>query len=163
MIVVSDVPKPRHLRQVNATRRQFSAYDLAHPGRIYAIASGGECKLLIEDVQSERHPDLAIYKTPPPEEGDEAWSIWIPEIVIEVVSPGSEGRDYGEKPEEYLRFGVGEYWVVNAKLRELLVYRRSRGRWAERVIRPPDLYRTQLLPGFAFDLAPVLEAAGGVG
>ena len=103
-----DVPKPRHLKLFDAIRQQFSDFKSKHPKLIYAIAGGGECKLLIADLESERHPDLAIYKTPPPEgqNDDEIWSKWVPEIVVEVVSPSSRHRDYEEKPEKYLRLGV---------------------------------------------------------
>jgi Uma2 family endonuclease len=158
VITVSDIPHPRHLAIVTAIRRQFMAHDLAHPGRIYTIASGSECKLLIAGLVSERHPDLALYKTPPPEE--DVWSLWVPEIVVEVVSPSSRQRDYEEKPEEYLHFGVMEYWIVDADKAEMLVFRRSRGRWTERTIRPPAAYRTRLPPGFVFATGPVFAAAG---
>ena len=160
IITVVDVPQPRHFAQINATRRQFSRYDAAKPGTIYGIAGGAECKLLIAGLESERHPDLAVYKSPPPEGAEDVWSEWIPEIVVEVVSPSSRHRDYHEKPEEYLRFGVHEYWILDADRREMLVLKRSRGRWTERVVRPPDLYRTRLLPGFAFDCGAVLAEAG---
>src|SRR5215831_987701 len=63
VIVVSDVPGPRHLAQIIAIRRQLSAHDLAHPGKIYGIVGGHECKLLLPSFESERHPDVAIYKT----------------------------------------------------------------------------------------------------
>lgn len=159
VITVVDVPQPRHFAQVNATRRQFAAYDLAHPGRIFGIAGGAECKILIAGLESERHPDLAVYKSPPPEGVDDVWSEWVPEIVVEVVSPSSRQRDYQEKPEEYLRFGVSEYWILDAERREMLVLKRSRGRWAERVVRPPDLYRTRLLPGLTFDCGAVFAQA----
>jgi Uma2 family endonuclease len=157
IITVFDVPGPRHLAQVNANRRQWHAYDAAKPGRIHTIASGGECKILIAGLDSERHPDLAIYKTPPPEE--DIWSQWVPEIVVEVVSPSSRHRDYEEKPEEYLRFGVIEHWISDAERKELVVLRRSRGRWAERTIRPPASYRTRLLPGLDFACGPVFDDA----
>lgn len=160
VITVVDVPRPRHLALVSAARRQFAAYDLAHPGRIHGLAGGSDCKILIAELDSERHPDLAIYQTSPPEEGEDVWSQWVPEIVIEVVSPSSRRRDYEEKPEEYLRFGVLEYWIIDADERAMLVHRRSRGRWAGRTICPPDLYRTRLLPGFDFACGAVFEAAG---
>ena len=153
-----DVPGPRHLAQVIAIRRQFAAYDLAHPGRIYGVAGGSDCKIPIAGVESERHPDLAVYKTPPPQEQD-VWATYIPEIVIEVISPESEHRDYVEKREEYLLFGVREYWVVDAAKQEVLVLRRSRGQWVERRLRPPEVYRTRLLPGFQFDCGRVFQAA----
>ena len=111
VITMVDVPKPGSLRLLDLLRQQFSDFKSAHPEMIYAIAGGGECKLLIEELQSERHPDLAIYKTPPPDgrNDDDVWSEWIPEIVVEIVSPSSRQRDYEQKPEEYLRLGIGEY------------------------------------------------------
>jgi Uma2 family endonuclease len=163
VIIVSDVPGKRHLAMVNALRRQLTAYDLAHPGRIHTIAGGGECKLLVEGLESERHPDLAVYKTAPDErDDDELWRSWIPELVIEVVSPGSQTRDYSEKPEEYLRFGVQEYWVVDREKPQMLAHRRSAGRWSEKVAKADEKYRSRLLPGFELDLAAVFAAAASV-
>lgn len=160
VITVSDVPGKRHLAMVNAIRRQLAAYDLAHSGRIHTIAGGAECKLLIQGLESERHPDLSVYKTGPGEgDDDDIWSTWIPELVIEVVSPGSEKRDYEEKPEEYLRFGVKEYWIVDHDKGRMTAMRRSGGRWAERVITPPETVKSRLLPGFELDLAAVFAAA----
>jgi Uma2 family endonuclease len=159
VIVVTDVPKRRHTAQLFAITCQFHGYHAAHPGRIVLIATGSECKILLEDLQSERHPDLAIYKNPPPEDEEDFWNQWIPEIVVEVVSPRSRHRDYVEKREEYLAFGVREYWIFDADKAEMLVLRRSRGQWAERVVRPPDLYRSRLLPGFELACGPVFEAA----
>jgi Uma2 family endonuclease len=159
VITESDVPNPPHLAQVIAIRRQLNAYDLEHPGRIYAVASGSECKILVTGLESERHPDLAVYKTPPHSDVEDVWASWVPEIVIEVVSLGSEERDYGEKREEYLQFGVQEYWIANAERQEELVLRRAGGRWTERILRPGDTYRTRLLPGFEFACGPVFEAA----
>ena len=158
-----DVPSTGHLAQIVATRRQLHAYDAANPGRIHTIASGGECKLLISGLESERHPDLAIYKKPPPEgrNDDEVWSLWVPEIVIEVVSRSSRHRDYDEKPEEYLRLGVREYWIIDADEGLMKVLRRSRGRWVDNAVRPPAGYRTRLLPGFEFSIESVLQAANG--
>jgi Uma2 family endonuclease len=163
VITMVDVPNPGHLKFINVIHMQFSKYESEHTGLIYALAGGGECKLLIEELQSQRHPDLAIYKTPPPDgrNDDDVWSEWIPEIVVEIVSPSSRQRDYEQKPEEYLRLGIGEYWIVDSDERQLKVLRRSRGRWAEVVVRPPAVYKTRHLPGFEFSIARVLEAAKG--
>jgi Uma2 family endonuclease len=159
VILVSDVPKRRHLAQVLETRTQLTAYQFAHPNRIHAICSGSECKLLIGRFDSERHPDLAVYKTLPPEENEDFWSTWIPELVIEVVSPGSELRDYQEKREEYLAFGVHEYWIIDADKQEMLVLQRVGGRWRERIVRPPEIYQARVLPGLQFSCEQVFLAA----
>ena len=57
--------------------------------------------------------------------------------MIEVVSPGSEERDYQQKREEYLLFGAREYWIFDAEKEEMLVLRRSGGRWIERALWTP--------------------------
>ena len=157
IITVSDVPGPRHFAQVDVLREQFYLYRAAHPGRIYRIGSGSECKLLVGDLESERHPDVLVYKTPPPTEN--TWSTWVPDLVIEVVSPGSQHRDYDEKREEYLAFGVKEYWIVDADEQEILALRRWGGRWRERYLRPGDVYEPRVLPGFQLDVAAVFRAA----
>lgn len=159
VVAVVDAPNPAHFAQFNALRRQLSAYDLAHPGRIHGMGGGGECKLLIRSHESERHPDFAIYKTAPPSSREEVWSMWVPEIVIEIVSPGSEHRDYVEKREEYLSFGVLEYWILDLEKDQLLVLRRSGGQWAETKVRAGETYRTRLLPKLEFDCLRVFEAA----
>jgi Uma2 family endonuclease len=163
VIVVTDVPNPSHFAQVDAIREQLSRYRAAHPGKIAMMGGGAECKILLDDLESERHPDWSVYKTPPPGADSDVWGEWIPEIVIEVVSSGSEQRDYQEKREEYLRFGVHEYWIVDAQRQEVLVLRRVGGRWKEQIVRPPEVYRTRQLPGLEFNIAAVFEAARAAG
>jgi Uma2 family endonuclease len=147
-VVVTDVPNPRHGRVVGLLRQQLAAYRVVRPDVIYEVFSGSECKLLVEPTQSERHPDIAIYKTPPPAEDSTVWSIWVPEIVVEVVSPGADQRDYVEKAEDYLHFGVNEYWIVDAARGTITIHRRSRGRWQKRELGKADRYTTHLLPAF---------------
>ena len=163
VVTVADVPKPKHLVLVDAIRRQFLDPRKKHSRLIFVMAGGMECKLLIRDLESERHPDLAVYMTPPPggRNDDDVWSVWIPTIVIEIVSPSSRRRDYQEKPEEYLRLGIGEYWIVDADEGLMKVLKRSRGKWREEIVRPPAVYRTRYLPGFEFSIARVFEAAKG--
>src|SRR5437588_1918932 len=96
VIVVSDIPDPVHFVQYDVIRDQVVSYKLDHPDRIRNVGGGSECKLLMPETESERHPDLAIYKTPVPRV-ENPWRIWIPEIVIEIVSLSSEVRDYVEK------------------------------------------------------------------
>ena len=161
VVVVVNVPGRKHLGQVAAVRLQLSGYQIARPAQVHLITGGTECKILLDDDESERHPDVAVYKAPPLDEED-LWAIWVPELVVEVVSPGSEHRDYVEKRGEYLRFGVREYWIVDHAKREMLVLQRIGGRWAERIVRESEVYEPRLLPGLRFDLANVLAAADAV-
>jgi Uma2 family endonuclease len=161
VIVVSDVPGVWHLMQLLTLREQLLLYRLAHPGRVVAVTGGSESKMLIPPFESERHPDISVYLTAPPTE--DTWSVWVPEIAIEIVSPSSRHRDYEEKPDEYHAFGVREYWIVDAAERQVTVLRRWGRRWRRTVIRPPDVVRTRLLPGFERDCAAVFAAADAVG
>jgi Uma2 family endonuclease len=157
-IIVTDVPKPTHLAQVDEIREQLSSYRRSHPKVICRIAGGSDCKVLVPGYDSERHPDLAIYKTPPPSQRAEVWRIWIPEIIVEVISPGSEQRDYVEKREEYLAFGTQEYWIADSTKEQVLVLRRRGDLWEEHPLKAGQTHRTHLLQGFELDVAAVLKA-----
>jgi Uma2 family endonuclease len=162
VITVMDVPDRKHLFQLNAARKQLFAYWAAHSEQIHTIAFGGECKVLLSGAESERHPDLAIYKSAPDEE-EELWAHWIPDVAIEIVSRSSHHRDYVEKREEYFQFGIREYWIIDAEPQQMLALRRSAGRWVEKIVKANETHRTRLLPEFEFNLAPIFEAARGAG
>ena len=108
VVVVSDVPSRPHAAQVDEVRQQLAAYRVQHPEQIHFLAGGAESKILLRQEESERHPDVSVYKRPP-DSDDDLWATWIPEIVVEIISPGSGQRDYVEKREEYLLYGVREY------------------------------------------------------
>ena len=159
VIEVTDVPQPSHGQHVQAIRNQLTAYQLERPDVILYLAGGGEAKMLIGPSESERHPDLSAYRTPPPSDNADAWSVWVPAIVVEVVSKRSAKRDYQDKPPEYLEFGVEEYWIVDSAKKQMLALTRWRGEWKEHVVKPPKRYATRLLPGFTLDLKKVFDAA----
>ncbi len=161
VVTVVDVPGKPHADQVFAAHRQFHVYSASNPQHLYRVFGGSDCKTLDAGVESERHPDAAIYKTPPVDE-ENLWQTWIPDLVVEVVSRSSIQRDYVEKREEYLRIGVREYWIINrerGEAGEMLVLRRVAARWVEQIVRPRELYRPALLPGFEFNLEMVFAAA----
>ena len=46
-----------------------------------------------------------------------------PDLVVEVISPGSRKMDYGRKTMKYLEAGVREYWIIDEKTGRVFVYR----------------------------------------
>jgi Uma2 family endonuclease len=84
----------------------------------------------------------------------------VPELVIEIASPGTRKRDETIKRRLYERFGVTEYWVIDPDLDVVRVYRRS----GDRFDRPIELSReandvltTPLLPEVNLPLARIFE------
>jgi Uma2 family endonuclease len=156
VIEMVDVPDFQHFRHLQPLRDQLTLYKEAHPDAIVAITGGMESKLLVASTQSERHPDLSVYLTSPPEV-DDIWSIWVPEIVVEVVSARSSKRDYGDKPQDYLEFGIREYWIIDGPKQQMTAMIRWQGKWKSKVLKPSQKYATTLLPGFSLDLGKVLS------
>jgi Uma2 family endonuclease len=71
-----------------------------------------------------------------------------PEIVMEVLSPGSENRrrDLMAKRRLYQKYGVQEYWVVDQENHSVLVYHYIET--DEVTFNPSDALTSDLLPGF---------------
>ena len=97
-------------------------------------------------MQSDRHPDQAVYLIPEPS-GPEIWTRWRPDLVVEVVSRAGKKRDYIEKREESLRLRLREYWILDLAKRKLLVLTRVGDTWEETLVVPGALHRSSLLPG----------------
>lgn len=75
-----------------------------------------------------------------------------PELVVEVLSPGSsnEHRDRDAKLKLYSRRGVLEYWIVDWRARQIEVYRRGQAELRlVGILVESDTLATPLLPGFS--------------
>ena len=72
------------------------------------------------------------------------------DICIEVMSPGTEAVDRGDKFTEYEKAGVCEYWMLDPMREESLFYRlNENGIFMPQRPDANGVYRTLLLPGFA--------------
>ncbi|MGB7058175.1 MAG: Uma2 family endonuclease [Geitlerinemataceae cyanobacterium] len=68
-----------------------------------------------------------------------------PLLVVEVVSPNQEKRDYRYKRSEYAARGIAEYWIVDPILQKVTVLE-----WVE------GLYEEQVYAGESSIVSPVL-------
>ena len=83
-----------------------------------------------------------------------------PELVVEIGSEGTRGRDETLKRRLYERAGVSEYWVVDPEIDVVRVYRRGTDgfkRPIELTAEDNDVLTTQLLPGLPLPLARVFR------
>ena len=81
-----------------------------------------------------------------------------PDLVVEILSPGTRKTDEMTKRKLYERSDVREYWVVDPELDAIKVYRRAGGvftRAAELTAEAGDILTTPLLPEFSVALAEI--------
>ncbi len=87
------------------------------------------------------------------------------DLVVEVISPESVGRDRGEKFYEYEEAGVCEYWLIDPQREVLEVYEREGERFRLAFMEHVGRYESRVLRGFWVEaewfwqdpLPPVLE------
>lgn len=155
VVDVTEIPGLPHGMVVDRLAEMFIIYRRAHPGVIQYRAGGGECRIRVPGMASDRHPDQAVYLRPAPE-GPHLWARWVPSIVVEVLSRGGEHRDMVLKREEYRRIGVEEYWIFDRFERTMRVDRRAAGGWEELTLDADQVHRTGLLPGLEVGVAAIL-------
>ena len=157
VIEVSEIPSIGHGMTVDALRGMIEAYRAKRPEVITYVGGGSEAKSLIESSQSERHPDLSIYCQLIPDVA-QPWNLWVPEVVVEVVSESSRQRDYASKPDEYFEFGVKEYWIIDPAKNVVTIHHRIAGRFPKKAYKASQRYKTHVLPDFVLDIGKLLAA-----
>ena len=84
----------------------------------------------------------------------------VPELVVEVASPGTRKRDDGIKRRLYERQGVTEYWIVDPEVDRIRIYRQEGdvfGRAIELSREHGDVLTTSLLPGLELPLTRIFR------
>ena len=81
-----------------------------------------------------------------------------PDLVIEILSPGSQNRtrDLKLKHRVYGKYGVQEYWVVDCVERSITVFRLE-GRMLEKMatLRENDVLESQIFPGLSLNVSAI--------
>ena len=80
-----------------------------------------------------------------------------PELLVEILSPGTRRRDRTIKQALYDRWGVSEYWLVDPDREAIRIIRRDNGGFtvAADLVADDDVLTTPLLPGLAIPLAAI--------
>jgi Uma2 family endonuclease len=108
-------------------------------------------------VFTEEHifqPDLYFVCSARSEILDGHGAMGAPDLIVEVLSPGTATLELGRKREIFAQAGVTEFWAVSPKSKMVEVFR-----FAERkdgptaVLKDSDTLTTPLLPGFQLSLS----------
>jgi Uma2 family endonuclease len=74
-----------------------------------------------------------------------------PDLVVEVLSHGTEVHDRGRKMQIYERFGVPEYWIIDPVANAVEVHALSGGRYSRISVHDEHgEVRSATLPAFSF-------------
>jgi len=105
-----------------------------------------------------REPDVVFMRAEHADRiGEPYWGV--PDVVMEVVSPGTRRVDAVIKVKEYAEAGISEYWLVDPEDETITVLTLSGSTYAERVtLKAGDRARSQVLPGFEVVVDEVLAA-----
>lgn len=110
--------------------------------------------MYISDEQPAREPDLMVILGERTALIQHTFMNGAADIAIEIVSPESVARDYGDKFKEYETARVPEYWIFDPERRTSDIYvLQDNGRYRRNPLDAQGHIWSTLLPGFALDPA----------
>lgn len=159
--VMPPAPGRRHQQVAGEFHRQLANYLLEKECVVYIAPFDvrlPEREKRDEDIATVIQPDLVIVCDD--NKLDERGCKGAPDLVIEIISPGSAGRDRKTKRELYEKHGVLEYWIVDEHQSTVDVYLLN----VQKQYGKPEIYTAQerlpvsIFSDFAIDLTMVFKA-----
>jgi Uma2 family endonuclease len=95
----------------------FRAYFLFNP-----IGQVRRDPFMMRLTESFRIPDIQVILNENSHQLSKTSMLGAPDLCIEVVSPESVARDYGDKFAEYESMGVHEYWIIDPLRQQAIFY-----------------------------------------
>lgn len=113
-------PSPVYRHQTISRRIQYQLYEqIELPGLGQVVYAPMDIELGTHDVVE---PDIFVILKQNDHIITETHVRGAPDLIIEILSPSTSGRDLGIKRERYELFGVPEYWVVDADAGTVTVF-----------------------------------------
>ncbi len=81
----------------------------------------------------------------------------VPDLVVEILSPGTALKDLNVKRADYEAAGIQEYWVADTEARSFRFFVLKEGRYVEQA---PDVFESHVLKGLRFDGKGFWESLG---
>ncbi|MEO7990085.1 MAG: Uma2 family endonuclease [Chryseolinea sp.] len=118
-IYMSPAPNPYHQRIVLNLSIALSSYvKQSHPGEVFI----SPCDVYLDDHSNAVQPDIILISSKKNVIVNKSGLHGIPDLLIEVLSPGNSEHDTITKKALYEKFGVQEYWIVNPDTKETTGY-----------------------------------------
>lgn len=150
VVVMSPSPAPRHQGIKVELGAQLRNFLKAHP--IARVFPDLDVRFAADLVY---RPDLVVVRNerlPKPLRRIDV----VPDLIVEILSPGSEAMDERTKLADYQKFGVKEYWIVEpGEPISIRVLRHIAGGFVEAPVGTID---SVVLPGFRLDMDALRQA-----
>ena len=149
-VYVCPAPRPRH---------QMALAEIHDRLRKYAELRGGLALVSPIDIVFDEHnvlqPDIAFFEAARRHhvELDEAIRV-APDVVVEVISPGTMWNDLGRKKATFARFGVPEYWLLDPHIERIERHSLTASVYQLTLsASPKESFESIVLDGFACEVA----------
>ena len=149
-------PAPFYSHQAVAIRIARIMADHAEPRMLGRVAIAPVDVVLDRERALVLQPDVLFVA--PERLGiirDQVWGA--PDLVVEVMSPGTEQRDRTQKLEWYRQYGVRECWLVDPRQELVTVVDWTGALPAQRTARGGDAIQSSVLPGLEVTAAAVFN------
>ncbi len=80
---------------------------------------------------SHFRPDVSVLIRKPKAINKEKFIDGAPDLVVEVLSESTKKNDFGKKKDDYEKYGVKEYWIVDPENRSVKVYHNIEGKFTD--------------------------------
>ncbi len=153
-VILHSPARNRHLDVTLMLAKLLSTY--------VSIHQLGEVKMekcLVVFPRNDYEPDVVFFSNEKVNFVDDTMKFPVPDLVVEVLSKSTEGRDRGVKFEDYAANGVGEYWIVNAMASVLEQYVLSDAGYELRLKSGSGKLASEVVAGFEVELAAFFDEA----
>ena len=122
----ADAPNISHGIIVSRLNTIFNVYIDEHDIDAFVLADNADIYLSDE---SHVKPDVSIVIRKPSAINKEKVIKGSPDLVVEVLSESTKKYDLGGKKDDYEKYGVKEYWIVDPEKKSIKVYHLIEGKF----------------------------------
>lgn len=109
-----------------------------------------------KDITTVVQPDICVVCDK--SKIDERGCIGAPDIMVEILSPGSSKKDLKQKQEVYEQSGVREYWVISPQNQWCIIYTLIDGKYnLSGPFVEGEFITSTVLPGFTLNLSTLFD------
>lgn len=109
-----------------------------------------------EDIDTVVQPDICVICDK--SKLDVMGCIGAPDLIVEILSPGSNKKELKNKYEVFEESGVKEYWIIHPDEQTVMTYTLTTGKYIpSRLFTSGDVIESNSIPGFRLDLEYVFK------